>query len=130
MLRRDAHLRHLRKRQLLADQRPLGQKIFDLLFDCGSARRDGIEQQRVWPVGGQEFPRLRRQREIARGEPLGKILGILFQPLPALDKAFVNDLLLHRRNFLVWKFAREKVHYDRAGVGVQSQFLHLLLDLE
>src|ERR1700731_4385084 len=101
MLRCNAHLRHFREREFLPDRRPFGQEILDLLFDSRSPRRDGIEQQRVRPVGHQELPCLRWQGKFARHQLLGKILGIVFKTFPALDKTFVDDLLLHRRNIFI-----------------------------
>src|SRR5579884_1201572 len=56
MFRRDAHLRHLWKRQFLPHQRPLGQEVLDLLLNSGRPRCDRVEKQRIRTRGHHELP--------------------------------------------------------------------------
>lgn len=129
-LRRNPHLRHLREGQFLPHQWPFCQEVLQPLLNGPGAGGNCRKQERLRRALHQEFPGMRRYGKVSAGELAGEVLGVRFDIAPALYKTFVGNLLLNSGYLFVAQFAGKEIHYDRTGIGIQSDLLYLLLGFE
>src|SRR5262249_16903194 len=101
MLGCDSHLRHFRKGEFLAQLRPFGQEILELLMHRRRPRRNRGKQHSLRPAVHQELPRGGWLRQVPSHQSFGKVLGIIFHVAPALDKTLVGKLALDGRDVFV-----------------------------